>query len=390
MKFGDRLETSMHDALTIGGIARGLGAVTRSDWPVVRSSELFGLRYGKALVESSRRPGDVPVFGTNGITGSHDAALFEGPGVVIGRKGAGHLGVHWSDRDYWVIDTAYSLVPGDRIDLKYAYYLIDFVGLNHLKNGTSNPSLTRDAFGAQYFPVPSLPEQRAIAATLGALDDKIESNRQAVAVARQLMRAHYDAAPKQRVTASQVLTPVLGGTPKRDVADYWNGTVKWASAKDIAGAEGGFVLDTAETVSEEGIDSSAAKVMPAGTIVMTARGTVGALARLSEPMAFNQSCYGLRTRAGREATLLTALEASVARIKDSGHGTVFNTVNMATFDQIELGVPDDPGVDILLEDLSRKILQSMKENSRLAALRDALLPELLSGRVRVPAEGAEA
>ena len=115
----------LSSALTGGDIARGLGGKSRVRWPLQRSSDLFELRYGKALVASSRRPGQVPVFGTNGQTGTHDTPLFTGPGVIIGRKGVGHLGVHWTDDDYWVIDTAYSLVPKADVDLKFAYYLLN-------------------------------------------------------------------------------------------------------------------------------------------------------------------------------------------------------------------------------------------------------------------------
>ena len=284
------------------------------------------------------------------------------------------------------------IVDPEKADFRYLFYALlnDRARIVDRANGAAQQNLSARTIKALEYSFPPLEEQRAIAATLGALDDKIESNRRVVALSRQLTQSHYHAAAKHRVTASEVLTPVLGGTPKRDIDDYWNGAIKWASAKDIAGAAGGFVLETAETISAEGIANSAAKVMPAGTIVMTARGTVGALARLSDPMAFNQSCYGLRSHAGHEATLLAALEASVTRIKDSGHGTVFNTVNMATFDQIELDIPDDQGLNIVLENLSRKILQSLKENVRLTRIRDSLIPELLSGRIRVPVEGVEA
>ena len=85
--------------------------------------------------------------------------------------------MEWSDDDYWVIDTAYSLAPlRSDVDLKYAYFLIKFIGLNHLKDGTSNPTLSRDTFGAQAFPLPPLVVQRTIARILGTLDDKIELN----------------------------------------------------------------------------------------------------------------------------------------------------------------------------------------------------------------------
>jgi type I restriction enzyme S subunit len=157
---------------------RGFANAESIAWELIPARELFELKYGKALVETSRRPGRVPVYGTNGRCGSHDEGLFSGPGVILGRKGQGPLGVEWCDGDYWVIDTAYSLAPlRPDVDLKYAYYLIKFIGLNHLKDGTSNPTLSRDSFGAQALPLPPLAVQRATAQILGTLDDKIELNR---------------------------------------------------------------------------------------------------------------------------------------------------------------------------------------------------------------------
>ena len=147
---------------------RGLPPGDQIRWPLVASRDLFELKYGRALVEALRRPGPVPVYGTNGRCGSHDEALFKGPGVILGRKGQGPLGVEWCDDDYWVIDTAYSLTPlRPDVDLKYAYYLIKHIGLNHLKDGTSNPTLSRDSFGAQALPMPPLDQQRVIARILG-------------------------------------------------------------------------------------------------------------------------------------------------------------------------------------------------------------------------------
>jgi type I restriction enzyme, S subunit len=170
---------------------RGL-AVDAIRWRLVPARDLFELTYGKGLIAGERRPGDVPVYGTNGRCGTHDTALFKGPGVVLGRKGQGPLGVEWCDSDFWVIDTAYSLTPlRPDVDLKYAYYVIKYVGLNHLKDGTSNPTLSRDSFGAQAFPLPPLDQQRAIAHILGTLDDRIELNRRMNETLESMARALF-------------------------------------------------------------------------------------------------------------------------------------------------------------------------------------------------------
>jgi type I restriction enzyme, S subunit len=183
----------MGDSLPSGTTApRGLPPPETIRWPLVAARDLFDLMYGKALVGVDRRPGNVPVYGTNGACGSHCEALFKGPGVILGRKGQGPLGVEWCESDHWVIDTAYSLaLLRPDIDLRYAYFLIKFIGLNHLKDGTSNPSLSRDTFGAQALPLPPLIEQRAIAHILGTLDDKIEMNRRMNETLEAMARALF-------------------------------------------------------------------------------------------------------------------------------------------------------------------------------------------------------
>ncbi len=108
----------------------------------------------------------------------------------------GPLGVEWCNGPFWVIDTAYYVTKNRRdLDLKYFYYLIKYVGLNHLKDGTSNPSLSRDTFNSQLLPLPTPGEQKLIAGVLGSLDDKIDLNRRMnetlEAMARGLIKSWF-------------------------------------------------------------------------------------------------------------------------------------------------------------------------------------------------------
>jgi type I restriction enzyme S subunit len=151
------------------------------DWERVvflprRVGEFADLRYGKSLVESKRTSGSVPVYGTNGRCGWHNEGLRPGPGVILGRKGQGPLGVEWCSSPFWVIDTAYFATVSEDVDLKWFYYIVKYVGLNHLKSG-EKPGLQRDTFRAQLFPFPPKDVQTEIAHLLSALDSKIVSNR---------------------------------------------------------------------------------------------------------------------------------------------------------------------------------------------------------------------
>jgi type I restriction enzyme S subunit len=385
--------TEVSDPLTGGSVARGLGAAETIRWPLKRSSELFELRYGKALVEPTRRPGAVPVYGTNGQTGSHDTALFKGPGIIIGRKGAGHLGVHWSEGDYWVIDTAYALVPNSEVDLKFAYFLVKHVGLNHLKHGTSNPSLTRDAFGAQYFPVPPIEAQHGIAATLGALDDKIESNRRAIAISLSLLDLMAQQT-EESLPAVPLSSLVSLDKQKANPAKLLDEAVDHYSLP--AFDEGGLAEHVAPVT-----------IMSNKTLVRTKSVLISRLNPRIERFWWVTPAKGFPALASTEFAVLSAgseLELAGAWLAVRSPmfrevlpmrvtGTSGSHQRVRPEDLLAIEVPDTTR---LPEDQKKTALflltgieQARQEIAKLEALRDALLPELISGRIRVP-EAAEA
>lgn len=155
-----------------------MGSIQRNMWPSVPVGELVKLIYGKTLTAAERVEGDVPVYGVNGVTGWHDQALGMGPTVILGRVGMGNLGIEKCNGPFWVTENAYyTEIDESRLDCSYFYYFVKLTGLNHLKDGSSKPILTRSRFSIVPIPLPPLEEQRAIAHILGSLDDKIEANR---------------------------------------------------------------------------------------------------------------------------------------------------------------------------------------------------------------------
>ena len=133
------------------------------------------LEYGKALRDYSETARPVRVFGTNGPIGWTHTALAPGPGVVLGRKGA-YRGVRYSPEPFFVIDTAYYVVPKTELEMRWLYYAIVHHQLGLIDDGSPIPSTTRAAVYSRAIVVPPPAEQQAIAGVLGALDDKIEQN----------------------------------------------------------------------------------------------------------------------------------------------------------------------------------------------------------------------
>ena len=96
------------------------------------------LKDGKALKKEDRRDGRNPVFGSSGVVGYHDEWLVRGPGIIVGRKG--NVGsVHWSDEDFFVIDTAYFVASA--VPLRFLFY--DLQTKNFLNSDAAVPGLSR-------------------------------------------------------------------------------------------------------------------------------------------------------------------------------------------------------------------------------------------------------
>jgi len=171
-------------------ISERSGKRVTDKWREYRWGDLATLEYGKGLCGYKDSIGTYPVYGTNGLIGRHTEPLCPHSGVIIGRKGA-YRGVHYSEKPFFVIDTAFYLEPKADIDLKWAYYQLLTQNINNMDSGSAIPSTSRDAFYNLPVKVPSLPEQKTIALILGALDDKIELNRQMNETLEAMARAIF-------------------------------------------------------------------------------------------------------------------------------------------------------------------------------------------------------
>ncbi|MCP4677809.1 MAG: restriction endonuclease subunit S [Deltaproteobacteria bacterium] len=188
---------------------------------------------------------------------------------------------------------------------------------------------------------------------------------------------------------AEVVELISGGTPKRSMAAYWGGDIPWFSVRDAPSHSEIFTIETSEKITQTGVDNSAARVLPEGTTIVTARGTVGKLALVGVPMAMNQSCYGVRSRhPGCGIFNYFRLQRAVLGLQQRTHGSVFDTITRGTFSGVKIV---DPPVniagsfDVIVGPFLRRVKLNATENLSLEATRAILLPKLLSGQLRVSA-----
>jgi type I restriction enzyme S subunit len=125
---------------------------------------LLMLEYGKSLPATSRVAGSVPVYGSSGVTGTHNAALIDGPNVIVGRKGS--IGeVHWSHVASFPIDTTYYVVPTNGYPLLACYFALRNAKLQDKNSDSAVPGLNREAALSTRVVAPSLEMARSWAAS---------------------------------------------------------------------------------------------------------------------------------------------------------------------------------------------------------------------------------
>jgi len=187
---------------------------------------------------------------------------------------------------------------------------------------------------------------------------------------------------------SEKIKLIGGGTPKRSEPEFWNGDICWYSVKDAPADSDVFVIKTTEKITKKGLDKSSAKLLPIGTTIISARGTVGKLALTAIEMTVNQSCYAI---SGGEFSgpLLTYLKVKqcVDVLKRNTHGAVFDTITKSTFDTVVTLTASkivNHRFEKIVTPLFSDIENNLRTNASLTHLRDTLLPKLLSGEITLP------
>ena len=174
---------------------------------------------------------------------------------------------------------------------------------------------------------------------------------------------------------TDLATIIGGGTPKTSVSDYWNGEIPWLSVKDFLPVTK-YVYDTEKHISELGLLNSSTKLLEKNDIVISARGTIGAMAMIPYPMCFNQSCFGLRGNNVVDKNFLYYLtRTKVNELRKSAHGSVFDTITRETFDNLRCLVPPlqtQQKIGNILSSLDSKIELNKRINDNLEQQAQAL------------------
>ncbi len=291
---------------------------------------------------------------------------------------------------------------------------------------TGTTSISRNRLGEDdflHFPLnlPSLPEQRAIADMLGAVEGAITRTHTLIdaigtakhATMRELLTrgVRRDKAPMKILPARWVLGRVAenithiprnwelvtlttvarlesGHTPSRERPEYWAGNILWLSLADTDALDRLEIYGSSESVTPKGIEKSSARILPKGTVVLSRTATVGKATRMAKPMATSQDfanwVCGPRILPAYLVQVFRHMSREWQRLQE---GSTHQTIYMPVFKKLQILLPtieEQEKIANVGEAFDRRLEHERDTLAILIETRAALAQELLSGRIRLP------
>lgn len=240
----------------------------------------------------------------------------------------------------------------------------------------------------------SIAEQKSIASVLSSLDDKIDllhrQNDTLENMAETLFRQWFVEEEKEEWeegTLDDILTVKGGTTPSTKEPAYWNGSIHWTSPRDITNLNGIYLFDTERKITELGLSKISSGLLPKGTLLMSSRAPVGVLAFCEIPVAINQGYIAILDNKGYSKEFIYLwLKANIDVVHSFSNGSTFMEISKSAFKTLQLQIPPKQVLtdfQLIVKPLFQKIKSNQTQIRTLTALRDTLLPKLMSGEVRV-------
>ena len=277
----------------------------------------------------------------------------------------------------------------------------------NIMGGTNVPHMSGDQIRAFPFSLPQKADQQRISSILSAYDDLIGNNRRRIQLLEEAARLLYkewfvhlrfpghervsitDGVPEgwEKKKIEDVCKTVGGGTPSTKVSEYWGGDITWVIPSDITKNDCLALLDSERKITEKGLRESSAKMVPAETILMTSRASVGFFALMDREVCTNQGLINIIPHEDElRMYLMFNLMSRVTEIRSNAKGTTYPEISKGRFRGMDIVVPSKT----LVNEFSRvatvitQQVRCLKRSTlHLEAARDLFLPRLMNGKLSV-------
>ena len=303
---------------------------------------------------------------------------------------------------YVLSQRQFYLRPGPLLSAEWlTYYFHSRLGRHQLltyANQVGVPSIAQPVTNLRntIIHLPPVETQREIVAILASLDEKIvllqKQNRILLEIAQRIFNKRFVEQTSGGVlppgwrttTMADVCSQIAsGGTPSTKMEEYYSGPIQWFSTKELVDD---FLFESERTITEDGLSNSAAKLFPQGTVVMAiyAAPTVGRLGILTREASFNQAAVGFVPDIQLCSTEFVYLYLLSERdaLNNLANGAAQQNISVGLVRTYPVTLPSNDGMselNAMVKPLFAKILNNSREMRTMIAVRNSLLPRLMTG-----------
>lgn len=288
----------------------------------------------------------------------------------------------------------------DGVDEDFIYYLVCSPlvrepAIKSMVGSSGRQRVQTDVVQNLEIMVPNYEEQKRISGLLKSLDEKIAANTEVNKNLEQQAAAYFHhqfivnaALSWKEGTISDLGTVIGGSTPSKSKPEYYtdNG-IAWITPKDLSVDKSKFISHGADDITELGLRNSSASIMPAGTVLFSSRAPIGYIAIADGEVTTNQGFKSVVPNGNvGTAFVYYFLKNALPTIENMASGSTFKEISGSAMRTVPAVIPDDGSLQEF-SDFCEPLFQQQRtleaENRSLAALRDSLLPKLMSGELDV-------
>ena len=347
--------------------------------------------------QRKKRQGNFRYYGAQGVIDHIDDFIFDGTYLLIAEDGENLKSKKQNiaqvvEGQFWVNNHAHIVQGNELCNTRYLCYLLNSMDLSGYVTGSAQPKLSQANLNAVTLFLPSITVQERIVESLYLFDKKIAVNQKINDNLYEMVNAYYTSLFKESdcemTTVGNYAERIYsGGTPMTSNAAYWNGTFGWFSSGETRNR---FVISTEKTITQAGIDNSSTKLATKYDIVMASAGqgfTRRQISMLLIDTYFNPSVIVIKS----ERNILPYLFWNLVNRYDelraiSDSSSIRGSLTTKMIAAFEIPLANEQSLQAFADfawSVIPQIENNLLENERLTALRDSLLPKLMSGEIDV-------
>jgi len=296
------------------------------------------------------------------------------------------------------------------------FYVFNAIQLIKLKPGSEHKRFWISEYTKLPIPLPPLPEQQKIAEILKTVDNAIEKTDKIIEKYKRIKQGlmqdlltkgidengnirdekthKFKDSPLGRipeewevVRLGEVGEIISGSTPSTYNDEYWNGEIVWITPNDLSNIENIFIENSSRKITQKGLKSCSTKIISANSVVVSSRAPIGYVKVSKVPFATNQGCKSIEYN-GKFSPIFLAflLSNKVQDMINMGSGTTFQEITKSNLAKILIPLPPLPEQQRIAEILSQidqTIEKEQQYKEKLKRIKQGLMEDLLTGKVRV-------